>query len=170
PLLLASNHVSWTDIPVLGANADLAFVARADMAHWPVIGMLSRLQGTVFIDRTRRSAAASQVREIGGRLAGGDAVVVFAEGTTDDGNIMLPFRSTLFGAAGNALRADGTGAVMVQPVAIAYTRLQGLPMGRILRRHAAWNGEQDLMPHALRHLHEGGIDAEVHVGEPVELG
>lgn len=169
PLLLASNHISWTDIHVLGALADVAFVARADMARWPIVGALSRLQRTVFIERDRRATAASQVSEIGARLAAGDAVVFFAEGTTADGNRVLPFRSTLFGAAQTALRAGAGERVAVQPVAIAYTRLHGLPMGRQFRARAAWIGEQELLPHALGLLSEGAIDVEVHFGEPVEF-
>lgn len=170
PLLLVANHVSWTDINVIGALGDVGFVAKSEMGTWPIIGKLSRLQRTVYVERERRHTAGRQVGEIGERLAAGDAMVFFAEGSTADGNIMNPFKSTLFGAAQIALRTGAVEKVHVQPVAIAYTRLHGLPMGRGLRRHAAWIGDRKLVPHILQLLHDGGLDVEVHFGEPIEFG
>ncbi|MEO3386570.1 lysophospholipid acyltransferase family protein [Mesorhizobium sp. CAU 1741] len=165
PLLIACNHVSWTDITVLGAIADVHFIAKADVAGWPVMGPLSRLQRTVFVERGARRRSGAQVGEIAARLAEGDAMVLFAEGTTGDGNRVLPFNSTLFGAA----VGSGTG-VAIQPVAIVYTRLHGIAMGRRHRRHAAWIGDQTLVPHLARLLREGALDVEVHFGEPLAFG
>lgn len=167
PLLIASNHVSWTDIMVLGAVVDVHFVAKAEVRDWPVMGPLSRLQRTVFVERGQRRRAGEQAGEIAARLAEGDPLVLFPEGTTSDGNIVLPFNSTLFAAADMALRAGGGDSLMIQPVAIAYTRLQGLPMGRRLRAHSAWIGDQTLVPHLVSLLREGAVDLEVHFGEPV---
>src|SRR5690606_36985320 len=167
PLLLAANHVSWTDIMVLGAFNNLAFIAKSEMAGWPVLGSLARLQRTVFIERERRRKSGEQASEIAARLAAGDAMVLFAEGTTGDGNLLLPFKSTLFGAANIAIAEGGTDKVFIQPVAIAYTRLHGLPMGRQHRVVAAWIGDMDLVPHIGRLLAEGAVDVEVHFGEPL---
>ncbi|KQZ93995.1 glycerol acyltransferase [Mesorhizobium sp. Root157] len=167
PLLVAANHVSWTDIAVLGSLADVRFIAKADMEGWPLIGFLSKLQRTVFIERERRRKSGDQASEIAGRLANGDAMVLFAEGTTGDGNMVLPFKSTLFGAAAMAVSGGAAEEVFIQPVAIAYTRLHGLPLGRQHRPHAAWIGDQDLVPHVKDLLAEGAMDVEVHFGEPV---
>lgn len=167
PLLVAANHVSWVDIMVLGAAADVHFIAKADMIHWPVMGWLCTLQRTVFVERERRGRSQRQANEIGGRLADGDPMVLFAEGTTSDGNLLAPFNSTLFGAAKLALEAAPGGEVLIQPAAIAYTRLHGLPMGRSRRGHVAWIGDQDLLPHVLDLLREGAMDAELRFGEPV---
>lgn len=167
PLLIAANHISWTDIMVIGAVADVHFVAKSEMGGWPIIGKLSRLQRTIYIDRERRRTSGKQVSEIGQRLSEGDAMVFFAEGSTSDGNIMQPFKSTLFGAAQIALRESGTGQVFVQPVALAYTRLHGIPMGRYQRPYAAWIGDRALVPHILQLLGEGAVDVEVHFGDPV---
>jgi 1-acyl-sn-glycerol-3-phosphate acyltransferase len=167
PVLIACNHVSWTDIPVLGSMMDASFVAKSEVRRWPVIGWLSTLQRCVYVDRERRGMAVEQADEIAGRLAAHNAIVLFAEGTTGDGTFMLPFKSTLFGAAARAVGEGGAQAVHVQPVAIAYTRLHGMPMGRQHRPLAAWIGDQDLGPHALSLLVEGGIDVEVHFGEPM---
>lgn len=169
PLLIAANHVSWTDIHVLGSLGNVVFIAKSDVGGWPVIGRLSRLQGTVFVDRDRRRATGGQTREIGLRLASGDAMILFAEGTTADGNFVKPFKTTLFGAADFALKAGASGPVVVQPVAIAYTRFHGLPMGRTFRRHAAWIGGQELLPHLVQLLQEGAVDVEVRFGEPIEF-
>ncbi len=167
PLLVAANHISWTDIMVIGAIADVHFVAKSEMGGWPVIGKLSRLQRTIYIERERRRKSGEQVSEIGQRLSEGDAMVFFAEGSTSDGNIMQPFKSTLFGAAQIALRESDTETVHVQPVALAYTRLHGIPMGRYQRPHTAWIGDRALVPHILQLLAIGAVDVEVHFGEPV---
>ncbi len=168
PLLLAANHVSWSDICVLGAIADVSFVAKSDMAGWPLFGLLAKLQRTVFVERERRRSAGEQANALARRLAAGDVMVLFAEGTTSDGNQMLPFKSTLFGAAQHALgNGDGLERVLIQPVTIAYTRLHGMPMGRQHRPHAAWIGDSALVPHIGSLLTEGGMDAEVHFGSPV---
>ncbi|QDZ00247.1 1-acyl-sn-glycerol-3-phosphate acyltransferase [Nitratireductor mangrovi] len=174
PLLIVANHVSWTDIPVLGALMSLGFVARADMAGWPIFGFLAKLQRSIFVERDRIRTSAAQTRELGERLAEGDVMVLFAEGTTSDGNTLSPFKSTLIGAAQAALaqvqeKKGGPASVRVQPVTIAYTRLHGMPMGRYHRRHASWIGDADLIPHVGQLIREGGMDVEVHFGEPVEV-
>jgi len=167
PLLVASNHISWTDIMVLGSMVDVKFIARADMEGWPLIGMLSKLQRTVFIERERKRSSGDQASEIANRMAKGDAMVLFAEGSTGDGNLLLPFKSTLFGAASMAISAGAAEQVFIQPVAIAYTRLHGVPLGRRHRPISAWIGDEDLMPHLKVLLAEGALDVEVHFGEPV---
>mgnify|MGYP002622308478 CR=1 FL=1 len=170
PLLIAANHISWTDIMVLGSLADVHFVAKSEVAGWPVMGTLSKLQRTVFVERAARGRSGAQVGEIAARIIRGDPMVLFAEGTTGDGNLVLPFKSTLFAAAQMALDANGGAPVTIQPVAIAYTRLQGMPMGRQHRPHAAWIGDQTLVPHIGALLREGAVDLEVHFGEPLMLG
>ncbi len=169
PLLIASNHVSWTDIMVLGSIVDVSFIAKSEMAGWPLIGWLSTLQRTVFIERERKRKSGEQASEIAARLARNDVMVLFAEGSTGDGNLLLPFKSTLFGAAAMAIAEGAVEHVFIQPVAIVYTRLHGLPMGRQHRRVAAWIGDQDLAPHIGELLAEGAIDVEVRFGEPIEF-
>ena len=169
PLVVASNHVSWTDISVIGSRCDVSFIAKADMAAWPVMGWLARLQRTIFIERDRRRTSGAQASEIAQRLAKDEAVVLFAEGTTGDGNMVLPFKSTLFGAATMAIAEGAVDKVYVQPLAIAYTRVQGMPMGRQHRPLASWIGDTDLAPHAAALLKEGAVDVELHFGEPIEL-
>ncbi len=167
PLLMLSNHASWLDIPVLGSLTPLFFVAKSEVSAWPVVGLLAKFQRTVFVDRQRRQATGAVNREIAERLHEGDPVVLFAEGTSSDGNRVLPFRSALVGAVREAVGVSE--AVTVQPMAVAYVRLQGLPMGRLHRATAAWFGDMDLAPHLLDVLRHGAIDVEVSFGAPLVL-
>jgi 1-acyl-sn-glycerol-3-phosphate acyltransferase len=168
PLLLLSNHTSWLDIPVLASVAPVSFIAKQEIANWPVVGFLARAQRSVFVDRQRRHATGAHAEEVAGRLSKGDIIVLFAEGTSSDGNIVLPFRSALVGAAQRAI-GDG-GAATVQPVAIAYRRMLGLPLGRQHRPLVAWYGGADLLPHLKRVLSEGGVDVHVVFGPARALG
>jgi lyso-ornithine lipid O-acyltransferase len=168
PVLLIANHVSWLDICVLTALAPVVFVAKREVSTWPVFGLLAKLQRSVFVDRSRRQATRDTNTEIAARLAEGDPVVLFAEGTSSDGNRVLPFRSSLIGAARTATE-NGTGAsaVAIQPLAIVYTGIDGLPIGRQHRPHVAWYGAMDLLPHLAAVIRRGAIDVTVSFGEPL---
>ena len=171
PVLLVSNHISWLDVPALSAVAPVSFVAKAEVGTWPFVSLLAKLQRSVFVDRTRRTLVKDKAGEIAQRLAQGDNIVLFAEGTSSDGNRILPFRSSLFSAASIAPRAandNGPGAV-VQTVAIAYTHLHGLPILRHERPLIAWYGDMDILSHAWNLLKSGPIDVSVRLGEPVRL-
>ncbi len=162
PLLYVANHCSWIDIPVLSSITPLVFTAKSEIGRWPVVGLLARLQRTVFVDRSRRHATGDVNKEIASRMTDGDPVVLFGEGTAGDGNTVLPFRTALFGAVRDAL---GNGdRVYVQPVSVAYTRLHGLPMGRQFRPVVAWYGDIGLTRHFFRVLREGAIDVVVTFG------
>ena len=164
PLLLLANHISWLDIPVLAAVAPVSFIAKQEVAAWPIVGWLAKAQRSVFIDRERRHATGAKADEVAGRLSRGDIIVLFAEGTSSDGNHVLPFRSALVGAAQRAVGEGG--AATVQPIAIAYRRILGLPLGRQHRSRIAWYGGMDLLPHVKRILSDGGIDVQVAFGPP----
>ena len=117
PVLYVANHCSWIDIPVLSSITPLVFTAKSEIGRWPVVGLLARLQRTVFVDRSRRHATGDVNKEIASRMTDGDPVVLFGEGTSSDGNTVLPFRTALFGAVRDAL-GDG-GRVYMQPVSVA---------------------------------------------------
>lgn len=167
PLLILANHSSWLDIPVIGSLAPLFFVAKSEVATWPLIGLLAKFQRSVFVDRQKRQATGDVNREIAERLVDGDPVVLFAEGTSGDGNRVMPFRTALVGAVRDVFATHD--AVVVQPLAVAYTRLQGLPMGRSHRPLAAWYGDMDLAPHLLAILRQGALDVEVTFAPPLRL-
>jgi lyso-ornithine lipid O-acyltransferase len=169
PLLIVSNHSSWADIVVLSSLAEVSFIAKAEVRNMPLFGWFAVLQRSIFVDRTKRSNSRQQADSIATRLTKGDAMVLFAEGTTSDGNRILPFKSTLFGAAQLALAEAHVDKVLVQPVSIAYTKVHGLPMGRYMRPTVSWPGTQGVLPSLSRYVREGAFDIEVRIGTPVEF-
>lgn len=168
--LIVANHVSWLDITVIGSQQQLSFVAKSEVAGWPGIGLLAKLQNTIFIDRSRRTATGSTTAQMGARLLNGGCVVLFAEGTTGDGTRIQPFRSSLLGAVKEALGPDGDGEVMVQPLTILYVGRHGIPGGRAERALLAWYGDTELMPHLLDILNGGPVDVRLVWGEPIAMG
>ncbi|MFN0265177.1 lysophospholipid acyltransferase family protein [Tepidamorphus sp. 3E244] len=170
PLLLACNHITWLDIPVISAVAPVSFIAKSEVSKWPVVGWLAKLQRSVFVVRERRAQTGEVTRHIADRLDKGDAMVLFCEGTTGDGNRLRPFRSALVGAA-ESLVADGhdPAGVKVQPMAVVYTHINGLPLGRQHRPLVAWYGDQPLGPHAWKLLRAGPVDVTVAFGEPITV-
>jgi 1-acyl-sn-glycerol-3-phosphate acyltransferase len=163
-VLFISNHVSWVDIVVIGSIQPVAFVAKSEVRKWPLIGITAKIQRTVFVDRARRHQAADAVNEIVKRLAGGTSVALFAEGTSSDGNRVLPFRSALVGAV---QQAAAGGSVPIQPMSICYTGQHGIPMGRQHRPLVAWYGDLDFMPHIKDFIERGAVDAVVSYGTPM---
>lgn len=160
PVLLVANHASWLDIPVLSSVTPLSFIAKKEVAAWPFVGWLAKLQRTTFIDREKRSAVGETSTEIMNRLVAGEFMVLFAEGTSNDGNTVLPFKSALFGAVQNP---DAN--IDLQTISIAYTKLHGLPIGREGRPRIAWYGDMEMASHAWQLLKAGPIDVHVKFGK-----
>jgi 1-acyl-sn-glycerol-3-phosphate acyltransferase len=165
--LVVANHVSWLDIPVIGSLHPLSFIAKSEIEGWPVVGLFAKLQRSVFIDRQRRKATAEVNDALAHRLVKGEVIVLFAEGTTSDGNRLLPFRSSLVGAAQTALMHDSVERVLLQPLAITYTRRHGLPVTRRDRPFIAWYGDMELAPHLKMFVQATPLDVVVTWGEPI---
>ena len=133
---------------MITAQAPVVFVAKSEIARWPFFGLLAKLQRTVFVERDRRQKTGAVNAAIAQRLAEGDPVLLFGEGTAGDGNRVLPFRTALIGAAGAALAsAEHTGEIWIQPLSLAYVSQQGIPLGRHLRPRVACYGKMKLFPH-----------------------
>jgi 1-acyl-sn-glycerol-3-phosphate acyltransferase len=113
PLLVVSNHVSWLDIVVINAVCPSRFVSKADVKHWPLLGSLITAAGTLYIERENRRDAMRVVHRMADSLRDGDVVAVFPEGTTGNGQLLLPFHANLLQAA------VSTGAP-VKPLALVY--------------------------------------------------
>jgi 1-acyl-sn-glycerol-3-phosphate acyltransferase len=168
PLLIVSNHSSWLDITIITSKAPVVFVAKREIASWPLFGWLAKLQRSVFVDRTARHKTGAVNAEIAQRLADGDPVVLFGEGTASDGNRVLPFRTALIGAARDALAgAEDVQQIWIQPLSLAYVGLQGLPLGRQQRPLAAWYGKMNLYSHLAEVVRRGAIDVVMTWGEPI---
>jgi 1-acyl-sn-glycerol-3-phosphate acyltransferase len=164
PVVFVANHISYLDIPLLASLAEVVFIAKADIRNWPVAGLLARLQRSVFVAR-RRTTVGSEGDELRTRLAEGHNLVLFGEGTTGDGNRVLPFRSAFLAVAE---RRDDAPAPQVQPLTIAYTQLDGMPIGRAFRQTVAWNGAAELAGHAWTLLGLGKIRATVVFHPPLD--
>ncbi len=142
-LIYVCNHASWLDILALGGTLRACFVAKDDVAGWPIVGTIARLGRTVFVSRSRQGIGRErdQMQE---KLAGGDDLILFPEGTSSDGSRVLPFHSSFFAAA------YGPSRPLIQPVSVVYDRLAGLPVSRSSRCVFAWFGDMDLAPHVWR--------------------
>jgi 1-acyl-sn-glycerol-3-phosphate acyltransferase len=140
PVVYVCNHSSWLDILALGGRVEARFVAKDDVAGWPVISTIARLGRTVFVSRNR-SSTLKERDEMQATLAAGDDLFLFPEGTSSDGSRVLPFRSSFFAAA------YGSALPLIQPVSVVYDRLAGLPVPHACRNVFSWYGDMTLAPH-----------------------
>jgi len=159
PRFVVANHVSWTDIIALASLYPFVFLAKSDVASWPVLGLLARLQGTVFVERDARQDVARVNDALADVLCAGGDLVVFAEGTSSDGADVLPFRSTHF-APLEEMAARGM-APTLAPVAIAYT-------DGARRIDVGWYGDMTFLPHLWRLMKRGRSQCHVIFGEAIE--
>ena len=153
PVLFVSNHVSWSDIPILGGVAPLRFLSKAEVSRWPVIGWLAVQAGTLFIQRG--SGRVNQSRtDIQHALASGQSVLVFPEGTTTLGITVLPFHGRLLNAATEA-------NVPIQPISIGYRRNDRPD------HLAPFIGDDEFQAHLLRMLKQPAVEVTLMFHEPV---
>ncbi|MDR3475361.1 MAG: lysophospholipid acyltransferase family protein [Devosia sp.] len=169
PTLLLSNHISWTDIIAIGSVADVTFVAKSSVRDWFFVGFMASLQKTIYVDYTRRRDTHRTNKEMASRLAGNGAVLLFAEGHRDLGDHVQPFRSALVGAAQAAMAEGGAKDVAVQPVTIAYTRLQGLPVSRTERSGISGINARGFTQVVSNLLSSGMKDVTIAFGAPMPL-
>lgn len=144
--LFAANHVSYLDIIVMGACTHARFVAKSDVASWPVFGILAKMADTIFVTRNPR-AAAKDSAQLADLVERGERLILFPEGTSSNGRTVMPFRSALFAAADPSMCAEG---IRVQPVSIAYTvDAIGRPLNGALGDCYAWYGDMTLFGHLM---------------------
>jgi 1-acyl-sn-glycerol-3-phosphate acyltransferase len=165
PTLFVANHASYLDIAIYGALIPGSFVAKSEVAKWPLFGLLAKLQNSVFVDRRVRTSHL-QASDIGRRLEARDNMILFPEGTSDDGNRVLPFKSALFAVAEMKPRGK---PLVVQPVSLTYSRLDGIPIGRHLRPFFSWYGDMDLISHARQLIGLGRLTATISFHDPVTV-
>ena len=163
PTLFVSNHISYIDIIAFGSILEASFIAKSEIRDWPLFGLLAKLQRTLYVERRSRHAA-KQRDEIGQRLDDGDNLILFPEGTSFNGQRVLPFKSALFSVAQNS---SAGAALTIQPVSVAYTQLDGIPLRRALRPHFAWYGDMTLVPHLIEMLGIGTVTIEINFHEPI---
>jgi 1-acyl-sn-glycerol-3-phosphate acyltransferase len=148
---LVANHLGYLDILVLGGQANAAFVSRADVEHWPVIGWLAKQFDTVFLERSKKRDLPTVNADLKERLLRGEIIVMFPEGTSSSGEGLLPFRSPLLGPP-----AENGSAVAA--ACIRYTTGKGDPDPM---HCVAWWGDMEFAPHASAMLSVTRIDATI---------
>jgi len=155
--LLVCNHLSYVDILVLGSIAPAVFVAKSEVAGWPVFGWFAQVCGTIFIRRTVRGDVTRIGAEIRDRLERGFLVVLFPEGTSSDGREVLPFKSSLL----EPVREVGRDVFAAH---VSYTRADGSP-----ETDVPYWGEMTLLPHMARLLGQPRAKARVSLRAVTEL-
>jgi 1-acyl-sn-glycerol-3-phosphate acyltransferase len=167
PVVYVSNHSSWIDVPIVGGVLDGCFVAKGDVAGWPIIGTIARLGRSVFVSRARASTGKERdvMRAV---LKAGDNLILFPEGTSSDGSRVLPFRSSFFALAEASAGEGLSDLPLIQPVSVVYDRLGGLPAGRASRPVFAWYGDMDIASHFWRLTQHIGLRATVLLHTPLD--
>lgn len=158
-----SNHISYLDIPVIASVLKASFVAKEDVANWPLFGFLSKMQQTAFISRSRTHAAKGRFA-LQNMLRDGKSLIIFPEGTSSDGSAILPFKSSLFSIVHDI---ETKTPVMVQPLTLSLREVDGRPPAeQDVRDLYAWHGDMTLSPHLWNFLKSKGAKVMLHFHPP----
>ncbi|MFT4632325.1 MAG: 1-acyl-sn-glycerol-3-phosphate acyltransferase [Candidatus Pseudothioglobus sp.] len=161
PTLYVSNHASYLDIFVLGSHLPGAFIAKSEVAGWPVFGKLARLQNTLFFERQTRRAG-QQVAIMKAHLTHHSNLIFFPEGTSTPGTHVATFRSSLFAAATDS-------DTYIQPITIAYSHYKNHRMEQAERDNYAWYIPMPFLSHFLNGLGLGRAKVALVCHEPVKI-
>jgi 1-acyl-sn-glycerol-3-phosphate acyltransferase len=157
-VLLAGNHISYLDIPLLASCLDITFVAKADVAQWPLFGFLAKIAQTAFIER-KPSQAKKQKIDLKKRLLSGERLMIFPEGTSSNGEKVLPFKTPLFETV---MEEDLKESCLIQPVSLGISaNPDGAPIESKHRDGFAWYGDMTLPPHLWAVFCSTGYDVDV---------
>lgn len=160
--LFVSNHISYLDIPVLGSLIHGSFVAKSDVASWPLFGLLAKLRKTVFIDRTKAGTKEGN-NQIETYINQGRNLILFPEGTSSEGTTVLPFKSSFFKMA-----IDNENCEFVQPVTLRIKNIEGEAVEKNRRYDDyAWYGDMTLSPHLWNFFGLSGVTIDVIFHTPI---
>ncbi len=158
PFLLVSNHLSYVDIVALQSQVDCVFIAKKEVAGWPILGFVSRTLGTIFIDRTNKRDLLNALARVKASLDRGSGVILFAEGTSSAGREILPFRPSLLECA----------ARRHLPVHYASIKYTGPPDAVQIEQSICWWGDMTFPGHLFRLLQVNHFEARLAFGtEPI---
>jgi lyso-ornithine lipid O-acyltransferase len=145
-LLLVGNHISYLDIPVLASCGDITFVAKSEVAGWPLFGFLAKIAQTVFIERNPKKALA-QKHSLQKALVEHHRLMLFPEGTSSNGTRVLPYKSALFEMVMDPFVQENG---YIQPVTLCYGN-----------EESAWHGDMTLLPHLWQTFCRSHVQVEV---------
>jgi 1-acyl-sn-glycerol-3-phosphate acyltransferase len=163
--LVISNHASWIDIFIISSIIPTSFVAKNDVSKWIFVSYLAKLQKTIFIDRNSPKKLTETSDIIKNRLLNHENVTIFPEGTSTDGNKILPFKTSIFMICEKIRGSE----IKIQPISIAYKKYNGLTMGRTHRQLIAWYGDMDLLSHLYGIIKAGIFDIEVTFHNKIDI-
>jgi 1-acyl-sn-glycerol-3-phosphate acyltransferase len=152
--LIAANHQSYLDVVVLGSIFPTLFVAKSDVKNWPIIGWLVTLAGTLYVDRKAFRGTINAVRTMEQILSQGTSIQIFPEGTSTNGDLVLPFKPSLFSAAIPS-------HTKILPVTIRYLATNNAPIESATKDYVRWYGNMNFVGHFWKMLDQEYITASV---------
>ena len=163
-VIFVSNHLSYLDIPVIASMLPVSFVAKKEVASWPLFGLLAKLQQTYFIDRSI-SALRKEEGQLKHRLNDGKSLIIFPEGTSSDGQSVLPFKSSLFGIV-----LDAKNPPDIQPFTIELAMVNNHEVSSQEDRDLyTWHGDMTLAPHLWHFAKNKGAKVKLHFHDLIRV-
>jgi 1-acyl-sn-glycerol-3-phosphate acyltransferase len=159
--VVIANHVSYVDGIVLGSIFPIVFVSKREVKKWPIVGQWNVLCGTIFINRQRKNEVGALVREMTRKLRQEANILLFPEGTSTNGEKMLPFQTVPLAAP---LRSRS----IIVPVTLVYTTIDEQPVTAVNRDFVYWYGDMDFVTHFWNLLGRRGVEVLVTVHPKVE--
>ena len=159
--VIIANHVSYVDGIVLGSIFPIVFVSKREVKKWPIVGQWNVLCGTIFINRQRKNEVGALVREMTRKLRQEANILLFPEGTSTNGEKMLPFQTVPLAAP---LRSRS----IIVPVTLAYTTIDEQPVTAVNRDFVYWYGDMDFVTHFWNLLGRRGVEVLVTLQPKIE--
>ena len=154
--LVVSNHISWLDIPVIFSLKPMTFVSASDVKTWPIIGMLAKISGAIFVERNRKSSLVEVIQAMNHHFKNEKrSICIFPEGVTSNGYQVLPFKSNLFQSAFES-------NVLLLPLSIKYKE------NNVLTNRTSFHGSTTLFQSFKRVAKSNLIEVVVDIGPPIK--
>ena len=154
--LMVSNHISWLDIPVIFSLKPITFVSASDVKTWPIIGMLAKISGAIFVDRNRKSSLLEVVQAMNHHFKNHkQSICIFPEGITSNGYQVLPFKSNLFQSAFESNK-------LLLPLSIKYKE------NNVITNRTSFHGSTTLFQSFKRIAKSNRIEVALDIGHPVK--
>lgn len=154
--LVVSNHISWLDIPVIFSLKPITFVSATDVKTWPIIGMLAKISGAIFVDRSRKSSLVNVIQAMNHHFKNEkESICIFPEGITSNGYQVLPFKSNLFQSAFESNK-------LLLPLSIKYKE------NNVLTNRTSFHGSTTLFQSFKRVAKSNMIEVVVDIGHPIK--